>query len=826
MPSDANALLEIEIPGATSDWTPVDFYGREALDTLFEYRLTVSTQKPIANVETLLGQTATVRLQSLTHDSRYFNGVITKINPETKVAQAYTHYQLVLQPWFYLLQMNQCSRQFFNQSAVQIIQSLLNDSAMAKYDVSRLSKKYSPINYKVQYQESVFHFLSRLMETHGIFYYFEHSATGHILTLGDSPQSYRQGSPISFDYQIPLSDGTEIKDVVKSVGAMTSYASQSMDGEIGQMSTVREQIKARSNRGSLAPGSVIQLANCPTEAVKSEQYLITALEHCIKAEHEAAASSHRALSYRNEMTAMPLRDRYYPPLGRTKRPNIANMQPAKVAGPKPGAIHVNPQGQIQVLFPWDKAKQPSKWIKVAQPWAGTKMGMQFFPRVGDEVAIQYFNGNPDDPIALTSLANGNNRPVFSVPANANKSGYQSHSIESDNRQANNQFILDDTPGQEQVVLHAQKDMNQTVEHSWLQTINGSENIQVTGDFITKILKGSHSTQAKEIVLEVGTNRLTISSAGIKMDAKQIQLLTDKDSDTQGAARLGDNHKCPKMVSTTPHQGGPVTQGSPNVIINGLNAAREGDPLHCLGSKDSVKIGSKGVFMNSKPAARLNSQTAHGGVVTAGSSDVMIGKRGAVPGPSETLEKMEECFHPTMELNLPDLGAVEKESVTGTSIVYILHLSLIGTLTLQDTNGCDISTFDEKGFRAKAKDALMANLEKTTINTDSTWQKAKISNNLSGSISFTSVESFGNKTVFTFSEQPIDMTKKDIHFTGDVGYKLEVETYNKPNVSPSPTAKTVSLTPGQEIKILNVIMLSISAAMMVKIAKWAIIFVPK
>jgi uncharacterized Zn-binding protein involved in type VI secretion len=255
------------------------------------------------------------------------------------------------------------------------------------------------------------------------------------------------------------------------------------------------------------------------------------------------------------------------------------------------------------------------------------------------------NGDFSQPVVLASLYNSNNPPFASLPAQQNLSGFKTHSLNTHDPNSGNLLVWDDTPGSEIFAIHAQKDLNVDVLNNSVHSVNGGEEVYIQGDQLMQLLKGTANITAKEIHLIVEGCMLIIDDSGINAKvasgsggAGQVQILAKGAGATLPVARMGDYHKCPKLVGSQPHHGGPVLQGASPVLANGLPIARVNDPAHCRSGTDTISTGVNSVIINGQPVSRLNDQTKHGGVIQAASPNVVVGETPGVapilppPGP--------------------------------------------------------------------------------------------------------------------------------------------------------------------------------------------------
>ncbi|HEX8813272.1 MAG TPA: type VI secretion system tip protein TssI/VgrG, partial [Terracidiphilus sp.] len=213
-------------------------------------------------------------------------------------------------------------------------------------------------------------------------------------------------------------------------------------------------------------------------------------------------------AYRNIFFAVPATVTYKPPQTFTK-PRIYGPQTAKVIVPQGEEIHLDKYGRINVQFFWDKLRKDNTpdntWVRVAQQWAGNGWGAYFWPRVGDEVIVDFLNGDPDNPVVVGSVYNGTNLPKYALPDMSTRSGWVTRSSKSGDASNANELRFEDKKGSEQIYVNAEKDMDHRVEADHRMYIGGKDSLIVVGNQLDQIGQDRNSTVKGNLAESVGSN---------------------------------------------------------------------------------------------------------------------------------------------------------------------------------------------------------------------------------------------------------------------------------------------------------------------------------
>lgn len=517
---------------------------QQGVSQLGALQVDLVADKPDLSAEDLLGQHAGVSLLMRDGSERHFNGLVTRFAIGPAQGRHYG-YQATLRPWLWILTRTSDCRIFQNKDVKQIVEQVFGDHAGIANFQFKLTRSYRSRTYCVQYRESDYNFVARLLEEEGIYWYFEHSAGLHTLVLTDAlaqlnpapgcpPLTYfpNEGQvPPNVDYVSHWDAGSELhsgKVVTTSYDferpSASLLANQSLprghaedslelfdfegiytqlgDGQQLQDNRIDEQqsrfrrAQGHTNAIGLASGYLFELQQHP-HAQQDGKYLCLSIHSEVRvASYEAGAAAGAAggteLDYRCRFEAMPA-TLTFRPSRRTAKPFVQGPQTAVVVGPAGDEIHTDKYGRVKVQFHWDRyGKNDDKsscWVRVASPWAGNSFGFVQIPRIGQEVVVNFLEGDPDQPIITGRVYNAANMPPWELPANATQSGVLSRSSKGGVYSNANALRFEDKKGEEQLWLHAEKDQLTEVEHDedkWVgndrrKTIDRHETTLVKGN---------------------------------------------------------------------------------------------------------------------------------------------------------------------------------------------------------------------------------------------------------------------------------------------------------------------------------------------------------
>ena len=551
------------------------FDGGEALSELFEFRIEAISEDANIDFNAALGKSVTVKLKTADNQDRYFNGLLAEARWAGSRDSLHA-YQLVIRPWLWLLTLTQDCRIFQNMSVPDIIKQVFTDCGLSDFR-DALKSSYPTLEYCVQYRETHFTFVSRLMEQYGIYYFFEYADGKHTLVLADMKASHEPAPGLS---EVPFIPGAEAgrreaqhienwqrgrsvesgsfklneydynkpgANLLVSSDKPGGYAHDSMEmydypGEYAERDVGENLVKVeceaaqslddrRTGTGSalsLFPGALVTLQKHKVES-ENQEYLVVGCSHFFEGQRyrSTGGSGGGQASYLGNFEFTPSSRQFRAEL-ETERPHVAGVQSALVVGKQGEEIDVDELGRICVQFYWDRKKKASRRVRVAQFWAGGHRGALFLPRIGDEVLIQYEEGNPDRPIVVGSVYNGANTVPANLPAKKTHSGILTKS--SKNSDGYNMLLFDDTVGAERIKVRAEKDLMFKALNNEQRTILNSQTEQIGGD--ETITVGDMTIGAQQIGGNFTLNALKTATINVgPAGMPTTQLLMDTHSIT-------------------------------------------------------------------------------------------------------------------------------------------------------------------------------------------------------------------------------------------------------------------------------------------------------
>lgn len=534
----------------------------EALSEPFLLRCTLTSDS--FDPDDQLGQTITCNWNELAGDKqtekRQFHGYISHIaylgeNEDNQLA----HYEIQVRPWLWLLKFKSSRRVFQQQSLKDILATVFDDAGFSShYKLGSLPSNTR--TYCIQYDETDFDFVHRLLAEEGVHYYFRHTSSGHTLYLHDASNPYDSASVAKVEHKnvrsgsLPLINewtrhkrfhGTSIAAAnydyansqlvdsgVKSskhsiannhslslshfpvdtiTGDFKDLSSTVVNTRLAQMEADYSKVEGRSFIEDWELGTEFELSAHPDSGATGK-FVLTRIVHTIEAKEQAA-------QYDNVFEAHPSDMPSYPkPI---PKPVIAGLQTATVVGTETGEPQHDAQGRIKIQFPWDTeaGDSPSCWVRVAQGMAGASLGMQFIPRAGEEVIVSFLNNDPDQPVVTGALYNSTHQPPY-AEQNSTKSG-----IKSQLGSQPNELYFDDKKDNELIYLHAAKDHQLLVENNLTEQITG-EYAHTTEKAMTLTGNDNYSLTIKEAITEKAKSTSREADDSISEKAKTITIEAD------------------------------------------------------------------------------------------------------------------------------------------------------------------------------------------------------------------------------------------------------------------------------------------------------------
>ena len=511
--------------------------GVEELGRVFEYDLSLVSENPAIKLDSLLGKPMGLALELHDGSQRHFHGIACRCSQGAGMGQ-FAAYRVTLRPWFWLLSRTSDCRIFQNKTVPDIIKQVFRDLGFSDFE-DALSSAYREWDYCVQYRETSFDFVSRLMEQEGIYYYFRHEKGRHVMVLADAygahatvpnyasvpyypptdemrerdhifdwhlDQEVQPGSLALNDYDFQRPGARlEVRSAISRSHTAADYPLydypgeyvQSGDGEhyartrIEAIQTQFERVQLRGNARGLGSGHLFKLSGYPREDQNREYLLVTARYRIVQEFYESGQGGGE-LQFESGFDCIDA-SQAYRPLPTTVRPIVQGPQTALVVGPKGEEIWTDQYGRVKVHFYWDRHDQSNEnsscWMRVSQSWAGKNWGSIQIPRIGQEVIVGFLEGDPDRPIITGRVYNAEQTVPYELPANATQSGTKSRSSKGGTPANFNEIRMEDKKGVEQLFIHAEKNQDIEVEndethwvgHDRTKTIDHDETVHVKHD---------------------------------------------------------------------------------------------------------------------------------------------------------------------------------------------------------------------------------------------------------------------------------------------------------------------------------------------------------
>lgn len=538
------SVFTFAVEGYPGELRVVRFTGDEGVSRLFEFNLEIASDG--AELGDYVGKAGVLTIEGL-GEPRHVHGFIRHAEYVGE-SRNYLLHELVLVPRLWRLQNRHDCRIFQEMTTPAIVQQVLLEAGIiAEQFRFELASEYAPRNYCVQYRETDLDFISRLLEEDGVFYFFEHHEDKHVLVMSDQAgahkaipgggnlwfvppgggvsesehinsfrfgESVRPGRVSLRDYYFPRPDEPmEVnedadKDKDKDLEVYDypgeyrrpDRGAPDRGASIARTRLEALQVSRRLGSGGgdcmrMIAGYTFTLQNHPSAELNGVYKLLRVVHH---ANHSQVLGEDAGgeFNYHNEFVCMESAVPYRPPRV-TPRPFVRGIQSATVVGPPSEEIHTDEQGRVKVQFHWDRRgkhdEHSSCWIRVSQLWAGAGWGAMYLPRIGHEVLVDFIEGDPDRPIVTGRVYHGLNDTPYALPQEKTKS-----TIKSDSSLGGggfNEFRFEDRKSNEQVFLHAERNLDIYVKNDRMETVLHDRHLTV-GNLVDG---GKVGTKCEEVI---------------------------------------------------------------------------------------------------------------------------------------------------------------------------------------------------------------------------------------------------------------------------------------------------------------------------------------
>ena len=580
MYTQENRLLAINTPLGPDELLLTDFRGDEGLSNLFSFELKLFSENHNISFKEIIGKNVTVSIELADGSRRYFNGLISRFSqaggdqPGREVQWAY--YTATMVPWLWLLTRTVDSRIFQELSIPDIVEKIFSDHGFSDYSL-RLHGSYELRNYAVQYRETDFNFVSRLLEEEGIFYFFEHEENKHTLVLADSPAEHKpcptqesaryrlagggwweedlifglevtkeiragKYSLSDFNFEIP-NTGLEVTvDSKQKLGPGEreiydypgEYPKRNLGDRLVNIRMEEEEarittINGAGNCRAFTSGYRFRLLDYFRDDMNEKEFVLVRVEHGANQEGTyrsgTTTGAEAESSYENYFECIP-HEVPFRPARVTAKPVVEGVQTAIVVGPPGEEIYTDEHGRVKVQFHWDREGKNNEnstcWMRVSQAMAGNRWGSMFLPRVGHEVIVDFVEGDPDRPIITGQVYHGNNMPPYLLPDNKTISTFKSNS--SPEGGGFSEIRFEDKKGEEQLFIHAEKNMDIRIKNDRFETVANNRHLHITKDKRDHVENNLHEKVDGDYYEEIGKDRhLNVMGKEAKQVAQSLSL---------------------------------------------------------------------------------------------------------------------------------------------------------------------------------------------------------------------------------------------------------------------------------------------------------------
>jgi type VI secretion system secreted protein VgrG len=577
-----NRLLRFYAPLAGDKKLFVDCVtGGSAISETYAFQLRLISRNANIDLKDMQAKNVSVAVQLQDGSEHPINGYVSRFAfSHSDGATAYYDAEIV--PWLWYLNHRVNSRIYQDVTVLEVIDKVFIEGygGMAKFEL-RTSGTYTPESFIVQYDEDDLSFVSRLMERYGLFYYFEHKAAEHTMVIADDSRNAGFCPPQKAHAQVRFNAGQRVEheDCVTHLAAERSFQPSQValntfdfkapsspmyvelptvakQGDVPELEVYRgnpafayktasdgeadakrqmeahecqaKQFVGESECRGLDAGHGTKLVGhywFDAADATDNDFLICSVQ--VEARNNFGSNDGTG-TYHNHFTAIRRKIPFRPKQVHQK-PVMKGPQPATVVGPKGLEIHTDKYGRIKVQFPWDRDghhdDRSSCWIRVSQPWAGKGWGTVAIPRIGQEVMIDFMEGDPDRPVCTGRMFNADQPAPYGLPEGAHQMGFRSRSTPGGGGHC--EMVIHDKAGQELINIHSQKDMATTVQNNQSTIVNGPKRtLAVTkGHYVATVKKEIQVVSETEHVHVKAATNITVSLA----DDHKIVL--DKESGT-------------------------------------------------------------------------------------------------------------------------------------------------------------------------------------------------------------------------------------------------------------------------------------------------------
>jgi len=686
----AQRLFHIDSPLGGDTFIMRSFEGSEGLSELFSFKLKLASEQFDIDFNDVVDKRINVGIrQADGFTMRNFNGFVKSFRQDPSPGRlAFYHAEVV--PWLWYLTLSSDCRLWQHKTVPEIIRDVFDKLGFRDYEF-KLVMTHTAWEYCTQYRETAFNFVSRIMEIEGMYYYFRHEDNKHTMVIVDHRSSH-QPCPYQSTFRYDKVSGGGYRHDEDSIGQWIPQKSirtarwthkdynflipqdpllagmdttidespqefelyefpgdyeERMDANewarlrIEEQEFSHETAEGGSNARSLASGYTFQLTN-QDRPDQNREYLITHVDHKGDEGTLVGGTDSGEAWYENTFSAMPSAQQYR--TGRkTKRAKMRGSQTGFVVGPPGEEIHTDEWGRIRVKWHWDRTDAQgddcSCWMRVVQHWSDNRWGYQWIPRIGQEVIIDFLEGDPDRPIVTGCVYNAKNRFPYKLPDKKTVSGIKSNStpggggyneIRFDDQKNSELFAMHSQKDKQELILHdhvkqVQNDEDLSVDHDRKRKVGGDEDITVDGDRRVTIGKDLHLIVKGDVLikwkgdydftLDGDRNEKVSGDQNLKLDGDQSESVGgDYDRSVQGDLKEKISGDRSQTISGDTNE---QVQGSFNITVGESNSISAGESVTIFAPMITLSAGASFITISDEgvtimgPMVMINSGGAPG-----------------------------------------------------------------------------------------------------------------------------------------------------------------------------------------------------------------------
>jgi type VI secretion system secreted protein VgrG len=635
----------VSAPSLKAELLLLSVVGREALSEPFEYKLEFLVNETL-DAFPLLGQPMQLSMLLDDGSTREVNGLASNFSMLGEHGR-FVRYEARLRPSLWLLANTRNCRIFQGKDVPSVALEILSEHGLTEVQ-NALTVKYPAREYLVQYRESDLAFVQRILEHEGIYYYFEHHDGKHVLVLADALSAHSEASgyekvpyyaPLEskmrerdhidgwfvsrrivpagyaangFNFERagskPFTGGRRQAETPVEMGEVFDYpgylTAQDQADEHARIRLEELQVESETVRGSgdargLRAGSLFTLSGYPRDDQNKRYLLVETRYELVVDSYESVREAKSEEQCRVEFVAIDATRPYRPPL-RTRKPVVDGPQTAVVVGPGDQEIWTDDYGRVKLQFPWDRYGQADQnsscWVRVAQLWAGSGFGGMHVPRIGQEVIVDFLEGDPDKPIVVGRVYNADNMPPYALPGSRTQSGIKSRSVKNGLPDNANEIRFEDQRGQEELYVQAERDLNAVVKNDQSTSVGVKQTVSVGTMQIVSVGTEQVVSVGTNQTLSVGANRTaSVGAADSAMvgGARDVTVMQADTLTTKGHRTA--THDAGRTVTVKGSDQETVNAGDKTTTVHGAYAI----------DADSYAVDSRGSFLLSCPSGSVS-----------------------------------------------------------------------------------------------------------------------------------------------------------------------------------------------------------------------------